>query len=318
MGIGFHLRKVVRDVLPQSTRDRIKIVLRRNRHLRNRLWARIKGNLVTVKTIHDDLEALGVKKGDVVIIHSSLSRLGILENGAATVIAAVRHLVGPQGTVVVPTLHLHINAAKYLATDPVFDVRTSPSAMGAISEFLRTLPGARRSLHPTHSAAAIGKLADYLTEDHHKGEVPFGPLSPYYRLAEIGGKSIMLGTQLMNLMSCRVIEDIMGDDFPYPVYLPEPVQARVRDWSGREFRVKTKIHNVEMSRLRRNNDLAPYFVDNGIMKSGRVGQGRALVVDAAGVNTVLEDLMRQNITVYTPDGVVIDSLLKKHQKSKTP
>lgn len=310
MGFRFKLRRIVRGILPQSARDRVKAIPRRYRFARNKLNAQLSADTVTGRQIYECLEELDIRRDDVVIVHSSLSRLGMVDGGPGTVIGAIRQLVGAQGTVMVPTLHLGTSAVKHFESDPVFDVRRSPSRMGAISEYLRTLPDARRSLHPTHSAAAIGSLAQYLTEAHHKGQVPFGPCSPYFRLAESGGKSIMLGVSLLSLMSCRVIEDIMGDDFPYPVYMPDPVQARVVDWDGREFRVTTRIHNPEMSKLRRNEELEGFFLAYGIMKIGQVGRARTLAVDAAGVNRVLQELMEQDTTVYSPDGKQIESMLK--------
>ena len=45
----------------------------------------------------------GLQKGDVVILHSSLGRIGYVENGPDTVIDAFLEIIGDEGTFVVPT-----------------------------------------------------------------------------------------------------------------------------------------------------------------------------------------------------------------------
>lgn len=117
-------------------------------------------------------------------VHSSLSRLGYVEGGAETVVDALLEVVGPEGTVMVPTFN-H-GAAE------VFDPTTTPSVNGAATEAFRNRPGAHRSLHATHPYAAIGPLAEYLTEGHMEVET-FDPRSPLGKLAEMGGWVLLLG-----------------------------------------------------------------------------------------------------------------------------
>ena len=54
--------------------------------------------------ITKDLRSLGVKAGDVLLVHSSLSSMGHVEGGAETVIAALRAVLGEEGTLMLPTL----------------------------------------------------------------------------------------------------------------------------------------------------------------------------------------------------------------------
>lgn len=59
---------------------------------------------VTRRDIVDALRRLGVSRGDVVLVHSSLKSLGYVEGGADTVIQAFLEAVGEEGTLVMPTL----------------------------------------------------------------------------------------------------------------------------------------------------------------------------------------------------------------------
>ena len=71
--------------------------------------------------------------------------------------------------------------------NPVFDVRRTPSNVGAIPEYFRTEYPVLRSLCPTHSCAAVGLRAEYLTGSHHLDETPCAN-SPFSRLRDAGGK----------------------------------------------------------------------------------------------------------------------------------
>ena len=105
----------------------------------------------TIGKIKADLQELGVKNGDNLLVHSSLRSLGKVEGGAETVIRGMLEALGGEGTLLFPALsYVAVNAA-----NPVFDVRNTPSCVGALPEYFRTRPGTVRSLHPTHSMSGI-------------------------------------------------------------------------------------------------------------------------------------------------------------------
>jgi aminoglycoside 3-N-acetyltransferase len=52
------------------------------------------------------LHALGVQTGDHVTVHSRLLSFGYIDGGVASVFEMLREVVGPQGTIVVPTYTL--------------------------------------------------------------------------------------------------------------------------------------------------------------------------------------------------------------------
>ena len=97
-----------------------------------------------------DFEALGLRRGDMVLMHSSFRSLGPIEEGIGTLISELFNVLTDRGTLIVPTL----NYAYAPEENPVFDVRKTRSCVGAVPEFFRQLPGVYRSLSPTHSAAA--------------------------------------------------------------------------------------------------------------------------------------------------------------------
>lgn len=167
------------------------------------------------------LRSLGLRRGDGVVVHSSLKSLGWVEGGAETVIDALLEVVGPEGLLVVPTF-------TYKPTG--FRPHLDPSQTGLVTERLRLRPNAIRSLHPTHSVAAIGTRAQELVKDHHL-RPGLGLDSPLDRLAEWGGYVLLIGVDHTTSSTVHVGEAhaqapyLNGCRWPgwpesAPVYLP--------------------------------------------------------------------------------------------------
>src|SRR5215210_5495176 len=95
---------------------------------------------VTAAMLADDLRRLGLGEGAVVLVHSSLSRLGNVKGGADAVVDSLLTAVGPTGTVLFPTL----TGTEHDGPDapPVVDVRSTPCWTGRIPETARHRKGA--------------------------------------------------------------------------------------------------------------------------------------------------------------------------------
>ena len=58
---------------------------------------------ITVDIIKNDLIKLGIQRGDLLLVHSSLSSIGWVCGGAQSVITALMEVLGPEGTLVMPS-----------------------------------------------------------------------------------------------------------------------------------------------------------------------------------------------------------------------
>ena len=125
--------------------------------------------MLTEKQMTQDLKDLGICEGDSVITHSSFKSLGEVDGGAETVINSFRNAVGESGTVIFPTLCQEdwLNVYKNWHLD-------APSDVGYLTNYFRKLPGALRSNQATHSVAAIGKDAEYITQTHGQSGLRYG------------------------------------------------------------------------------------------------------------------------------------------------
>jgi aminoglycoside 3-N-acetyltransferase len=166
-----------------------------------------KSQPATIRSLSSDLRALGVRPGDVLLVHSSARSLGFVVGGAQAVVQALLDVLGPDGTLVVPA-HTSQNsdparwsnppvpASWWLAIRdqaPGFDPARTPSQwMGIIAETTRTWPGALRSNHPQVSFAALGRLAAEITGTHQLDDA-LGEHSPLGAVYRLGGKVLLLG-----------------------------------------------------------------------------------------------------------------------------
>jgi aminoglycoside 3-N-acetyltransferase len=223
-------------------------------------------------TLQTDLSSLGLESGDLVLVHSSLSKLGHVDGGSNTVIDSILEQIGPDGTMLVPTLTGSENLNK--ANPPVFDPETTPCWTGIIPETFRKRPEAKRSLHPTHSVAAIGPMADDLLKDHHLAKTPCGPDTPYYRLAQSGGKVLLMGVDLENCTLFHTGEELA--ESPYHLQ-PEKVDARITI-EGKVVIQATTIHLYGTPRHFMVLDEA--LLKNQIMTKGKVLEATCRLINA--------------------------------------
>ncbi len=145
----------------------------------------------TEQQLIDAFRHLGLAAGDIVLVHSSLRRLGPVDGGADTVLDALQETIGPQGLLALPT---HTFAV--VNADTPFDVVNTDGNVGTLSNVFRKRPGVVRGLHPTHSIAALGPRAAAFVRVSFDDDRPCSDNSPYSRLCAWGGKVLIIGETL--------------------------------------------------------------------------------------------------------------------------
>lgn len=260
------------------------------------------------KDLESDLSRAELPDGAVVFVHSSLSKLGFIDGGASTVLAALESVVVARGgTLAMPSFTMTGTMYETLKSGPGFDVRETPTGMGKIAETLRRDKRSRRSIHPTHSVVALGARADWLVANHHRSPFAFDADSPLGRVLEADGYIMGLGTDLGPVTFYHVLEDLCGDSFPFPVYTPDsPVVREVTGWDGERLKVAVMAHSSVVSADRIDkptgvgvrNYITRYLERNGGLRWVPVGEGKAWVIRAADMFTCLECLMVQGVTIY--------------------
>ncbi|MFD0272764.1 aminoglycoside N(3)-acetyltransferase [Kitasatospora sp. NPDC127111] len=181
--------------------------------------------------LREELAALGVRPGRVLLVQAALRSLGPVRGGAATVVDALLDALNApyQGTLVAYTATPANSATSreaaaatrgyspaeveaFRAGMPAFDPATTPSSvsMGVMSEIIRKHPGAVRSSHPQTSFAAIGRLARWITDDHPL-DCHLGERSALGRLYELDAKVLMIGVPMARFTAFHLADLRMPD-----------------------------------------------------------------------------------------------------------
>jgi len=181
--------------------------------------------VLTVRGLERRLTELGVREGGVVVVHASLSSLGYVLHGPGAVLTALRHVVGPEGTVLTPTFTGEMTDpscwsdpalppaiwTEVRETMPTFDKdRTLPRLMGELPLALLLDPDARRSDHPLCSWGALGARTEELVRGHDLLD-PLGEGSPLGRAYDEDAQVLLLGVDQRGnsaLMHAHVRADV--------------------------------------------------------------------------------------------------------------
>lgn len=140
------------------------------------------------------LKDVGMKKGDTVLLHSSVMSLGRF-SGVKTsdipkkTVSVIHRYLGGDGTLVAPAFNYDFTKGK-----PFDRQGTSSDGMGVIAETIRTWPGAERSTHPLESITAIGKLAVEICEQDTPSSYGIG--GPFHKMFEVNAKLLLYGVSM--------------------------------------------------------------------------------------------------------------------------
>jgi aminoglycoside 3-N-acetyltransferase len=225
-----------------------------------------------------------------------------VQGGAETVVDVLMKAVGEAGNLLMPAFAHHTFSKYYMDTNPIFDIKNSPSRAGAVTEVFRKKKGVKRSFHPTDSVCAYGPLAGYFTEGHFGQLTPYNAFSPYCRLTEKKGKILNIGVPLnTSCTNMHTLEDAV--DFKFPVYHEKIYDARMIDENGKMRTMKTKVHDPVFSQKRRPDEQIPMFEKDGALTWGRFGEADVMLVDAVKLfDSMLKNYKEKGVTMYTPIG----------------
>ncbi len=228
--------------------------------------------LVTKGDIINGLKRMGLGSGHKALVHSSLSSFGVVEGGADTVIDALIETVGPRGTILVPTLTGHSTLSP--SNPPQFDPVLTPCWTGRVPETFRKRQDAVRSLHPTHSVAAIGADAVSLTRDHFFSVTPCDEMSPYGKLAHCQDSYIVLiGVGHEVSTTFHHIEEVVGVEYHMQ---KEFVRARIIV-DGQKIHRHVMIHRYGAPR--NFGVMEPIFEEQGIQTKTKIGDSDVRLVN---------------------------------------
>lgn len=220
------------------------------------------------------LQALGVRPGGVLLVHTALSKVAAT---AESLIAALLTAVGRAGTLVMPSMADD--------DDTPFDRTTTPCrAVGVVADTFWRLPNVLRSDSP-HAFAAHGPLAARITAPHPV-EIPHGLDSPPGRVYQLNGSVLLLGVGHDADTTIHVAENIAGVRYRQPKYA-----TVLEDGQPRRYEYGETDHCCQRFRL-----LDAWLADR--QRRGSVGRGEARLARSRDIVAAALVRLREDETVF--------------------
>jgi aminoglycoside N3'-acetyltransferase len=229
------------------------------------------------------LRALGVEEGGVLLVHTSFRAVRPIEGGPVGLIETLRAVLGPDGTLVMPSWTGD--------DDQPFDPGTTPAAadLGVVADIFWRQPGVTRSNHPL-AFAATGPHAARVTSDAlplppHSSEGPVG------RVHEVDGQVLLLGVGHDADTTLHLAELLAGVPYRVPKHctvLQDGRRRRIDYWENDHCCARFALAD-EWLRAR------------GLQAEGRVGHAHARLARARDVvNVALEYLTDDPLVFLHP------------------
>ena len=224
------------------------------------------------------------------MVHSSFKPLAREGHEPPAVLKAMVDYMS-SGTILLPTM-----SWRYVKPEtPMFDELQTPSNTGILTELFRTNYATARSLHPTHSVAGRGKLAEDLLSGHHLDETPCSLRSPFGLLARYDAWILMLGISMDCCTLIHHIEEIVAPD----LYLKPRAERETytcRDRKGREVTVHLRRHLLLPRDYWQFQDV---LATRGELRTARIDNSVCRAFRAADMVRAVTDVMTRR-----PDAVI--------------
>ncbi len=287
----------------------LRYISNRIRSIVNKYYIKKTSTRISLSQLISDLKDFGIKNGDTLMIHSSLSKIGYVKNGPKTLLRAILNVIGEEGTLVIPTYTMDSTMYKTCINKKYSFNLKKPTNLGAVPSEILKMKGIYRSIHPTHSVSAIGKHAKCITEEHHIGRKSFGEHSPWAKILELNGKFLGIGISLSPNAQYHYVEDIMDEEFPIKVKLDKIYKLKCKINKKKIIYVnvqpldpivaKTRIDKKESYFIR--NIFWEIFKNLDILHLAKIGEAESWWVDAKTFSKVLIKLAKLDITIYSTE-----------------
>jgi len=243
---------------------------------------------VSKEDIKTGLKKLGLKKGDLLGVHSSLSSFGHVDGGADAVIDALLETVGTQGNIVMSTHSANMSQDKrtpemiaigvsWLLKILPYDSDTTPVRTGIIPETFRKRKGVIRGSDPSNSIAALGAKARELSEGWHK-------------VLEMDGYILLIGVGLrvctaMHLAErCVQFPDRILKKITPPKWFADKYSSNEWEWDFGPYPDFAKLE-------------AP-CLERGIVKTVTVGKATLKLLRLRELMDLYEEYLRKNPDLF--------------------
>ena len=241
--------------------------------------------MLTFEKLFEGFRSLGVDAGDTLLVHSSYKSLGEVDGGPQTVIRALEAALGVEGTLIMPTFNFDFNKGA------AWDVRTTPSKMGVLTELVRLDPRARRVFHPFYSFAILGKHAEALGSLRYKSA--YERNSVFGKLRDLDAKIMVIGLSYTNSMTFfHHIEQMEGVDYRFL----KQFTGEVTDENGDTYTdtFEMLVRDIDKGVVTEVDPMGALMEQAGVIRSARIGEADVKLMKANEVYAFTAREMRRD------------------------
>ena len=243
--------------------------------------------MLTLTDLVDGFRALGVEAGDTLLVHSSYKSFGPVDGGPQTVIRALELAVDTEhnGTLIMPTFNFGFNKGE------PWDVRTTPSKMGVLTELARQDPRAKRVFHPFYSFAVLGRHAEMLGGLRYKSA--YERNSVFGKLRDLDGKIMVIGLSYTNSMTFfHHIEQMEGVDYRFL----KQFTGEVTDADGRTYTdtFEMLVRDIDKGVITEVDPMGFLMEEKGVIQVRKIGEADVKLMKANEVYAFTAREMRRD------------------------
>ena len=250
--------------------------------------------MYTKEQLKAHLKEMGVNPMGTLLVHSSMKAIGEVEGGADTVLDALIEYM-KDGLLILPTHTWKQMRPEY----NVFYADREPSCVGILTNLIMKRPGVFRSLHPTHSVAAIGREAEEYVKGEENARTPCPREGCWGRLYDRKGQILLLGVKLNRNTFLHSVEEwvdvpgrVTDELHPFTSVAPD----------GEEYFIPQHRHIGEISENFVKMDQV--YQRAGVMKVVRFGDAECRLCDAEGMADVTVEWLKKDIDLFGDDSPV--------------
>lgn len=236
----------------------------------------------------ENIKKIGLKPTDTVLIHSSYKQLGDIDGRADTVLDAFMEYLN-DGLLIFPT-HTW---ATVTPERPIFNMQTEKPCIGILPTLFLDRPGVKRSIHPSHSVAAIGKDADEYLSGEENMTTPCGRDGCWGKLYDMNAKILFLGDVIIKNTFLHGVEE--WNKIPNRM-TPEPTTYTVINGDD-EFEMKCHRH-VAYDHSQHYIKMKDPFLRKGIVVEGYIGDGLSYLCNAKGMADLTTEYLQKNRDLF--------------------
>ena len=239
--------------------------------------------MLTIKDMLQQLESIGVNPSGTLMVHLSYKAIGTVCGGGDAVLDALSAYM--QGGLLVLPAHTWASVGE---RNPVMDVLYTPSCVGALTELFRKRPGVWRTLHPTHSLAALGACAEEFVFGEEHSESPCGANGAYYKLWQRNAQILLIGVNFTRNTFIHGIEEWDGAEGSLA---QEKTNMYVVNRDGHRLYTPQCRHCAPLG-SETFSKLEPQTLSEGILTLGRFGDATTRLMSAAPLREMVAAQLR--------------------------